>query len=476
MKLNLSPDLSLPLDAVTQKFAFLGRTGSGKTYAATKLAEEMHAAGAQIVVLDPVGVWYGLRLAANGKDAGISIPVFGGLHGDVPLEATGGALAANIVADTGGSFILDVSQFESDADKARFARAFAERFFFRKKGSPSAVHLFLEECQEFIPQNPGREEAMMLHAFTRLTKLGRNFGIGASLISQRPQEVDKKALNMTECLFAFQMTGIHERKTVKAWIHDKGLEGDIEGDLPKLAVGTAHVWSPQWLQISKTVRIAKKRTFNASSTPAVGAAIKARELAPIDLERIRKDMAATIERAKQEDPRELRRQVLELQRQLAARPIAKTSPAKIIERSIMKPADLTRLEKLIERAERMADRLYGHGHTLGTTLSDLKTVLRAATRVPPAPPEPQRYADSRSDALTKPVAPRLAPRQEPRGNGRDPGLNAAERKFLTVLAHRVGKPTARNQLAVLAGYSSKSGHVDNTIGFPALEGPRRRWS
>ncbi len=34
----------------------------------------------------------------------------------------------------------------------------------------------------------------MLHAFTRLVKIGRNFGIGVSLLSQRPQEVNKKVL------------------------------------------------------------------------------------------------------------------------------------------------------------------------------------------------------------------------------------------------------------------------------------------
>ena len=44
-QLRIAADLSLPVDAVTQKFAFLGRTGSGKTYAATKLAELMLEAG-----------------------------------------------------------------------------------------------------------------------------------------------------------------------------------------------------------------------------------------------------------------------------------------------------------------------------------------------------------------------------------------------------------------------------------------------
>src|ERR1043166_6228417 len=149
MKLNVSDDLKLPIEAVTEKFAFLGRTGSGKSYAAQKMAEEMARAKAQFVVLDPVGVWYGLRLSAGGKTPGIDIPVLGGRGGDIPLEPSGGALIAYLVVDRCASMVLDVSQFESDAAKARFAHDFADRFFFRKKAAPSAVHIFIDEAQEF---------------------------------------------------------------------------------------------------------------------------------------------------------------------------------------------------------------------------------------------------------------------------------------------------------------------------------------
>lgn len=69
--LAFAEGLSLPIEAITEKLAFLGRTGQGKSYAAQKLAELMHGAGAQFVVLDPVGNWWGLRLAADGKGPGI---------------------------------------------------------------------------------------------------------------------------------------------------------------------------------------------------------------------------------------------------------------------------------------------------------------------------------------------------------------------------------------------------------------------
>lgn len=323
-KLHISPSLSLPIEAVTEAIGFIGRRGSGKSYAAQKLAEEFHRAKAQFVALDPVGNWYGLRLAADGKSPGIPVTVFGGLQGDLPINASSGKEIADAVVDYGISAVIDVSQFESDADKARFARAFCERFYFRKKSAPSAVHLFLEEAQEFIPQNPGRDEAHMLHAFTRLAKLGRNFGIGVSMLSQRPQEVNKKVLNLTELLFVFQLTGTHERKAVEAWIGDKGLDEDIQAELPKLERGNPHVWSPAWLQVSRVLEIGQKWTFDASSTPKVGAgAAVVRELSPIDVDKLRKDLSVSIEKAKADDPKELKREIASLKSQLKG---ASTAP------------------------------------------------------------------------------------------------------------------------------------------------------
>jgi hypothetical protein len=334
MKLKIGVNLELPLDAVTKRLAFVGTVGSGKTYGASRLAELMIEAKAQVVVLDPVGVWFGLRLDANGKDKGISIPVFGGLHGDIPIEPTGGTLIADILVDKGICAIIDVSQFEYDTDKARFAGDFAARLFFRKKSKPSAIHLFLEECQEFIPQNPQKGEEKMLHTFVRMWKIGRNFGIGGSLISQRPQEVNKKALNLSQCLFAFQTMGTHERKAIEEWIKDKALDLDIAQDLPKLKVGQPHVWAPAWLGISEQVKITKKWTFNASSTPEVGQGlVKASELAPIDLENLAAQMKETIERAKQSDPNELKKKIRDLELQLKRQPTTRIDES-IVTRSV----------------------------------------------------------------------------------------------------------------------------------------------
>jgi DNA helicase HerA-like ATPase len=131
--LDFSPDLKLPIDAATQTFAFIGRKGSGKTYAAGKLVEELIDAKVQCVILDTVGNWYGLRLAADGKKpSGLEIPLLGGLRGDIPLKPEAGHMVADLVTDTGRSIVLDLSQFSFEG-RRQFATAFGRQLWQRKK-------------------------------------------------------------------------------------------------------------------------------------------------------------------------------------------------------------------------------------------------------------------------------------------------------------------------------------------------------
>ncbi len=58
----------------------------GKTYAAKGLLERVMAGGGRVCVVDPLGVWWGLRAAPDGAAPGYPVVVFGGRHADIPLE------------------------------------------------------------------------------------------------------------------------------------------------------------------------------------------------------------------------------------------------------------------------------------------------------------------------------------------------------------------------------------------------------
>ena len=75
--LRLSPDLSLPSNAITQTFGVLAVRGAGKTNLAVVMAEEMCRMGLPFVVVDPVGNWWGLRSSADGTGPGLPIAIFG---------------------------------------------------------------------------------------------------------------------------------------------------------------------------------------------------------------------------------------------------------------------------------------------------------------------------------------------------------------------------------------------------------------
>lgn len=323
--INLAPNLKFdPVRATCETFAFVARRGAGKTYAAGLLVEEMMQEGSQVVVLDPVGVWYGLRLTKSGKqNSNFDIPVFGGEHGDIPLASDKGALIADVIVDRGISAVLDVTDF-SKKERQRFVADFAERLFRRKKTARSPIHIVFEEAQVFAPQRVTPDKARMLGAVEDVVRLGRNYGIGATLISQRPQSVNKEVLNQVEVLCALQITGPHERKAIKEWAAnnaDSDQYKDIDAVLPSLEIGHAIVWSPQWLRCFKKVKFNKKKTYDASATPSFDEKpVKPQPLAPSEIQELMDAMQTVVDKADASDPRKLQARIRELEKELREQP------------------------------------------------------------------------------------------------------------------------------------------------------------
>jgi DNA helicase HerA-like ATPase len=212
--LQIADDFSIPIEAVTQTFAILAKRGRGKTYTACVIVEEMLDAGQHVVVVDPVGVWWGLRSSADGKGPGLPIVIMGGDHADVPLEATAGKLVASVIVEQRVSAVLDLSGF-SRAEQTRFMTDFAE-VLYRTNREP--LHVVLDEADQWAPQQPVPESRRMLGAVEKIVRMGRAHGLGVTLITQRPAVLNKNVLTQTEILVTLQMTGPQDRKAIKEWV------------------------------------------------------------------------------------------------------------------------------------------------------------------------------------------------------------------------------------------------------------------
>jgi hypothetical protein len=424
------------------------------------MAEKMYEAGLPWVAIDPKGDWWGLRSSADGKGAGLPIPIFGGLHGDMPLVPESGRLMAELIVEHNLTCILDVSRF-SKAARVRFLTAFAERLYELHQADPQPRHLFLEEADRVVPQKVTADMAPCVGAFSDIVRLGGSFGLGATLISQRSAVINKDVLTQVETMIALRTTSPQDRKVIRDWMEHHAITSEIVDSLPGLLSGEAWVSSSFFLtehgqEAIQRVRFLQRSTFDSGATPAVGQQRKVATLADIDLPGLETRLAAVVEKAAYDDPKTLRRRIAELERQ--PRPAAGPSPdaARLtaenaalraeladaaakppVEVPVLQPGELAAIEQKIAELRDLADGLQ-------------IALSRAAQRPAPAPrPVPV--------PAPAPVRPAVVPAVEGMPLGR------AHRAIMTVLAQF---PEGRTitQIAMLTGYSSKGGGFRNALG------------
>lgn len=477
--LHIAKGLTLPLDAATQTFSLLAKRGVGKTHTASVMAEEFVAAQLPFVVLDPTGAWWGLR-ASKDDGPGLPVVIIGGAHGDLPLEPTGGKLVADIVVDRPGFYVVDLSTTKSNAEQDRFATDFAERLYRRKQTAREPLHLFVDEADSFVPQRPFPGQQRMLGAFEALVRRGRIYGIGVTLISQRPAVINKNVLSQTEVLVALQTTAPQDRAAIEAWAEGHGTPEQVKelmGSLASLKRGEAWIWSPSWLEAFQRVQIRDRHTFNSSATPKIGERRQEpKALATVDIEQLRKQMADTIERTKAEDPRVLLRRVAELEKQLKDRPepkVVRTGPVKVerIEvpvigkraatgivqaakeiRKVVFKIQLTNrvlddalvvVDKRVGELQRTLDQL------MNITAGGRPTVLATGTSIPAR----------RSSQMTTPTPP-----QAGAGNGAGTPLRSGALRILRELAARHPAGYSRSQVGTLTGFAPSGGTFTTYLG------------
>lgn len=497
--LKLANDLTLPLDAVTQTFLVVGKRGSGKSNTAARFVEQLHHARLPFVVLDPVDTWWGLKAGIDGG-RGLDVYVFGGRKQDLPLNAPDGGLIAEVLCEHRVSMVLSVKHL-SGRERSAFMVAFAQTLFRKWGGGP--LHVVLEEAHELAPQMQGSRsdkntdnEAAMLGAFKRLWKLGRSAGIGGTAVTQRPASLSKDITTQSEILIAHRTIGPQDVKAIGEWVKYHGEHLDILAKLPSLPTGEAFVWAPEFpegnpIGLTRTT-VLLRETYDSASTPKVGEQrIEPKELAAVDLERLRSKMSATIERAKADDPKELRKQLVEKDRRIRelerATPAPQPAASKTVDVEILTEqdrellADLrndfatfsaeigaradARLGSMVDRAKAAIDEAAERWTTelekrrslflkwLGETR--VQRILDKLDRVS-APPPVRPAVRGLTQGKTEPVAGFTGPAREPRRSpaaGSDDSLKLKKgaRDIIGALARRHPQPMAWSTLALLCG-------------------------
>jgi uncharacterized protein DUF87/helicase HerA-like protein len=447
--LRIAENLTLPTEAVTQTFAILAKRGVGKTYTASVITEEMLKAGLPVVVVDPIGVWWGLRASADGKHEGLPIVVLGGDHGDVPLEVTAGDTIAALIVEEGLSVVLDLSRFRK-GEQTRFMTDFCERLYHKNR---SPLHLVLDEADAFAPQRPMKGQERLLGAVEDIVRRGRARGIGVTLVTQRSAVLNKDVLTQAEVLVALRTIAPQDRSAIDEWIKVHGTpeqREELMQSLPSLPIGTAWFWSPGWLDIFKRVKVRQRETYDSSATPKVGQRLQPpKKLAEVDLSKLRDRIASTIEKAKAEDPRELRKRIVELERQVSQ--VQRVKPQiERIEVPVLREADIKQLMKAVTKLSETGTMLTTVAHEISSAISKSVT---AKTEIP-------AHGKQNGNSTHQPARPKL--KTAAVLDIGDLKISGGERKILAALAQYT-QGRSKTQVAILTGYSHKGGAFNNYL-------------
>ncbi len=257
----------LPAAVLEQRLAIVGTSGSGKTYAAKGMVEHLVAAGARVCVVDPLGVWWGLRLAADGLlPAPHPVVVFGGRHADVALAPGQGAALGRLVATRALACVVDVSDLGSASARRAFVTAFTEALH---EANAEPLHLVLDEADLWAPQRvpPGGHD--LLDRIEEVVRRGRVRGFVPWLITQRPAVLHKDVLSQADVLVSMKLTSSQDRAAVGRWIEgqaDRAEGRRILAALPRLARGEGWVWAPSDGVLAR-VAFPEIQSFNSSGAP-----------------------------------------------------------------------------------------------------------------------------------------------------------------------------------------------------------------
>jgi len=310
--------LLLPaVEATTQTIVVYGGKGMGKTNLGAVLCEELAAAGRRFCFIDPVGVAWGLRHSADGQGEGIKLLILGGRHGDLPIEPTGGAVVADFIAESSENVLIDISsradgQRWSVPDKIRFVTAYVRRLLERHRRDAPPLMLIIDEAARFAPQQISKSQTAVadcLAALEVLVEEGRNSGIGVTLLTQRSARMAKSVSELAEAMISFRIIGPNSVDAVLDWFGEhvhKSKWDELVEQLRKLPRGQALIVSPGWLEFEGVASIRLRSTFDSSKTPTGTEKKLARRARPADLDKLREQIAATVEKAEAEDPLKLR--------------------------------------------------------------------------------------------------------------------------------------------------------------------------
>ncbi len=450
------------IQVVDQHVAVLGKTGCGKTYAMRSLAEQMLDDGRRVCILDPKGDWWGLKSSKTGKRSGYPVVLFGGHHGEVPINRKAGHAVAELIASGHRSAVIDLSEM-SIAARTEFFMDFAEGIF-RHNRAP--LQMIIDEVHNFAPKgkivNP--QAGQMLHWANRLFSEGRGKGIRIIGASQRPQKWHNDAMTCCETLIAMRCVHPADRKAIKDWmdgVGDSEKSSKVLNTLAQMKRGSAWVWSPD-NEMFGHHQFGKIKTFDSMAGPSEDwGDDRPQGWAGVDLEEVKGALAEAVAEAEARDPKLLRKRIVDLEKQLAEKSVDQNEIDRQVSIAVQQRDDhwQSELHKLEAAHGSLVDRI--------NKVREL-TNLNGDAEVSIETPEPIQRHQATKAAKARAAAPTPPRRQSPNpasnvATSSEVSLGKCEAFVLRAMYWLRNEGATKAKVSFYSGYSIKSSGFKNAL-------------
>ncbi len=486
--------LRVSVDVFSVVQAIIANRGRGKTWLAKTLCEQAHDIGWPFVAIDPKGDWWGL--AADGEGKALDVIVLGGNHGHVPLPPESGTRTAQAVVESAHNFVIDTSLMRKKATH-RFMAEFLEELFALKgrKSNQAPLHLFWDETEQSAPQKPGPEQARVLGAAEDCVKLGRGRGLGMTLICQRPATLNKNLLDLSDVLYMMGIPGPRDKKAVLMFLEDN-MDADelkiVKQSLAGLPTGEFWAWSAVYDFFERCTSKAI-RTYDSGRTPGPGKSHDRVNRREIDIDKLAAELSEYVEKAKADDPKELRKQLAARDRTIKQLEAGQSKQSAVADQSAIDDAVASAVADAIKQRDgewfdginnacsyfdtiREAREAVGQAViSVHSRILDLREMCNDLGKWNGHPPKSVKKPLKKSPAKvrqTKPAPAASRQTQAPATHG-DFAPNSAQQRILNALAQleMIGMNEAPvSAVGFIAGIKPTGGHFSNTVGPLSMNG------
>lgn len=370
-------------------------SGGGKSWALRRMIEQAFGKVPQIVI-DPEGEFSTLRQKFD--------LILVGKGGDTPADIRSAQLLAHRLLELGASAVVDLFEM-SKTQRPVWVAAFVQALVDAPKKLWRDLLLYVDEAHELAPEaghgaHESAAEKTCRHALIDFAAKGRKRGYGVVAATQRLGKLSKDfAAELKNVMIGQTFIDIDRERAAGSLGIAKADRAQFFINVKTLAPGSFYALGRALLLEPTLVRIGSVLTEH----PEAG---RRQSAPPPPTEKIRHllpqlaDLPKEAE-TKAQTEKELKARIVELERSLSVRTaVAVNTQPQIVEKSVLKPGDLVRIERVVERlfksreayAEVLMDGSKRVAEADESVVAELKTLT--ALLKPSAQPTPQTHPNT----------------------------------------------------------------------------------